>query len=119
MMEKGAGTTMSSIHEALVASSRDALYAISSAGTVLSWNGGARVLLGVPADEAVGASLEGLFRRNGFAPDTAKRIKDAIAQARQVGAARVVTSSNKSDGTTMQMEVSLESVKAANGDVDF
>jgi PAS domain S-box-containing protein len=118
-MAMGSGGIRPRIHEALVASASDGLFAISAQGEILSWNAGARSHFGLKAEQAIGQTLEALYRNDGFVPKTDEGIRVAVHQALELGGSRVVTTARKAGGPPVQSELTLRSVKGEAGGVEF
>ncbi|MEW6268824.1 MAG: PAS domain S-box protein [Thermodesulfobacteriota bacterium] len=99
---------------ALVEESRDALFALSPAGEVLSWNRGARSMLGYAPEEAVGRSIED-FAAPGHEGETARAIEQALAE----GGARFDTVRRCKHGPPVDVDVWLHTVRDRHGRVCF
>jgi PAS domain S-box-containing protein len=115
----GNGATNPRFSEALVASSMDALLAISPAGEVLTWNPGAGSMFGITSEQAVGRELQALFEPDARGGDAKLRIREAIVTACQSGSARLESSVVKPNGAIIRVDVAMNAVKSAAGGVEF
>lgn len=103
--------TVRSVAETLLDASRDAVFAVSPEGTILSWNWGAEVTYSYSAKEAVGASLYDLLVPEGDAEPTRAMLREAV----ETGSAVDRTRQRRRDGAVLQMDVLC---KAVRGDGD-
>ena len=101
-----------SIANALVEGSPFALIAMSSEGTILSWNSGAEGLFGVSREEAHGRPFLDLILDPGMRRDAAKILRDAC----MYGEASGESSCRRRDGVSFPVEVLM---KADRDQKDF
>jgi PAS domain S-box-containing protein len=118
-MSHGNGSTNPRFSEALVASSMDALLAISPAGEVLTWNPGAGSMFGITSEQAVGRELQALFEPDGNGGRSKLQIRQAILEACRSGSARLESSVVKPDGAVIEVDVAMNAVRSAAGGVEF
>jgi protein-histidine pros-kinase len=90
--------------EALINASTDGLIAISLEGEVLSWNQGASVLWGYEREEAIGRSLETLV----LAEAARAPLSEAIRSVGKAGFGRLQIPSRASDGSPLDIEISMK-----------
>ncbi len=108
---------LAAVRDALLASSSDALLAISPAGHVLSWNEGATRMYGFSARDAVGQNLEALFLRQ-RTPE-ARGLQQLLEVACQTGTSRWQAEIFKGDEPPFEVDLTLRPVPDLDGRIQF
>lgn len=91
-----------------------AVVVVDSADRILTWNAGARALLGYSADEAVGRSFSELyFRLDPVTADEKASIIDAVQWGRHEANRQLV----RKDGTRFQANIVLRAIADTSGKV--
>ena len=112
------GPSLATVREALLSSSTDALFAVSPAGHVLSWNEGAATMYGLSAQEAVGQSLDVLFFGQGT-PELKGDLQQILSAACEQGTSRWQAEVPKKNGAPVEVDLVLRPVPDAAGRVQF
>ncbi len=97
----------------IVESSEDAIIGKTLEGTIVSWNHGAELLYGYPAEEVVGKSISILAPPD--RPDEVRRILSSVAQGVHVSYFDTVRL--RKDGTPVDVSISISPLKNAAGEV--
>ncbi len=101
--------------EHLVEESPDALIALSTDGTVLFWNEGARTIFGYDREEAVGHAIEELV----VPSDKREEARGKLAEVLERGSLIFETIRKRKDGSLIVVDVSKRVVRDTSGRVLF
>ena len=108
-------TTESTFAESLVQESPDALLALSEDGRVLFWNAGATTVFGFTRDEAIGRALDEMI----VPVDRRHEARRVLAETIQSGLVVFETVRCKKDGTSIDVDVTMRSVRDDEGALKF
>ncbi len=104
-----------SFAENLVEESWDALLALTTDGKILSWNRGAETIFGFSRQEVLGRTLDDLI-----VPEPRRaEARAAFRQALDTGSALFETVRQRSDGSSVDMDVSMRSIRNERGEASF
>lgn len=98
---------------AIVEYSEDAIVSKTLEGVITSWNGGAELLFGYAASEAVGASVEMLIPEHLMEEEL--RVRDEIRQ--NVQHDHFETLRRRKDGSVVDVSVRLSPIRSAAGEI--
>ena len=110
--------SLAEVRDALLSRSTDALFAVSPAGHILSWNEGAALMYGLAAEHAVGQSLEALFLSLA-APELKGELRQTLDAACKNGSSRWQMELSKGIATPVEVDLVLRRVPDGDGRVQF
>ena len=102
-----------SLLASIVESSDDAIVSVMLDGTITSWNKGAEVLFGYPADEIVGKSAAVLAP-----PDARDLIGQSLANARTGAVSHHDTAGLGKDGSRIDITVTVSPIRSHGGEIE-
>ena len=110
--------SLAEVRDALLSILTDALFAVSPAGHILSWNEGAALMYGLAAEHAVGQSLEALFLSLA-APELKGELRQTLDAACKNGSSRWQMELSKGIATPVEVDLVLRRVPDGDGRVQF